>query len=286
MAAPAWEFQDRRALAGLAFVDTLGRPALTPVSVAAPGVRLLVKRPGQMVVLDAPGLSAHADAFHAPPAAPPFGAVTVQLDLRPADPAYGARRYALVLPRDPDPDHAADAGSLFLPVEIPLLPAPSAIVTGLVAAVRVTVRRSDDGRSVEGALVRLRPAGGLPQSRALTDAAGEALLLVGGVPLSSPGPGGVVRSDIAAELDAVIDPALARFHADDRMIAARAEAASRTDGLIDPDDLETRLGGAATGTQTVQIAAGRTRTAAYHLGRAMSARPCHPPARQAPEGGL
>lgn len=262
MAVPAWELQDRRVLAGLALVDILGRPVLTPVSVSATGVRLLVKRPGQLVVLDAPGLSAHTDGFDVPPDVPPLGSVTVPLDLRPADRAYGTRRFALHLPRDPDPRHATDSGSLFRPVQIPLLPAPGATVTGLVAALRVTVRRSDDGRCVEGALVRLRPAGGLPQARALTDAAGDALLLVSGVPLDSPGPGGVVRPSIDADLDAVIDPALARFNVDDQLMKARAEAASRTAGFIDPDDLETRLGGSATGAQSVQIAAGRTRTAA------------------------
>lgn len=261
MAAPEWEFQDRRALAGLSFVDILGRPARTPVAVSAPGVRLIAKSPGQMVVLDAPGLRAHADAFQAPPGVPPLGSVTVPLDLRPADPAYGARRFILELPRDPDPAHAAAADSLFRTVEIPLLPAPGATVTGMVAALRVTVKRADDGRLVEGALVRLRPSGGLLQALALTDAAGNALLLVAGVPLSSPGPGGVVRSAVAADLDAIIDPALARFNAEDRLDAARADAAARTAGFIDPDDLESRLGGAATVAQTVQISAGQTRIA-------------------------
>jgi len=262
MAVQAWEFLDRRALASMIFTDAVGRPVLTPVRVTAPGVRLLIKRPGELVVLDAPGFAPHAAAFEAPPAMPAIGSATVQLDLVPADPALGSRRFAMVLPRDPDPAHAANANSLFRPIEVVLLPAPSGTLTGLVAALRVNVTRSDDGRRIEGALLRLRPEGGRPQTLALTDAAGDALLLVPGVPLSSPGMGGVVLADIGAELDAVIDPDLVRFHAAENLMAARADAAARTTSLIDPDDVEARLGGSAIGTQALRIAAGQSRTAA------------------------
>lgn len=262
MAVPAWEYLDRRALASLVLIDAVGRRALVPMTVIAPGVRIYAKRPGELVVVDAPGLRDHTTAFFTPPAVPALGSVAVGLDLVPASPAFGPRRFELALPRDPDPANAGNANSLFRPVEIPLLPAPGATVTGLVAALRVTVTRATDGRCVEGALVRLRPEGGRPQARALTDAAGDALLLVPGVALASPGAGGVVLPDIAADLDTVIDPALSRFNDPLQLDVARAAAAGRMRNLIDPDDLEARLGGAATPAQNTRIAAGRTRTAA------------------------
>jgi hypothetical protein len=189
------------------------------------------------------------------------GAVTLQLDIRPTDPALGARRAAVALPRDPDPAHADQADSLFRPIRIALLPTPMAALTGLTAALCVTVRRADDARRIEGALVRLRPAGGRPEARAMTDAAGDALLLVPGVPLASPGAGAVVRPDIAADLDAVVDPVLARFHRDAEIAEARDAARRLVRGFIDPDDLAGRLGGAATPAQAVRLEAGRTRTA-------------------------
>ena len=99
------------------------------------------------------------------------------------------------------------------------------------------------------------------QQRALTDPAGDALLLVPGVPLASPGPGGTVRPDIAADLDTVIDPNLVRFNTDAGLDDARAAAAARLSNLIDPDDVETRLAATATAAMTVRIAAGQTRTA-------------------------
>jgi hypothetical protein len=245
----------------LVLVDAVGGRAATPVSVIAPGVKLLVKRPGELVVLDAPGFSKYTASFDTP-ATPAPGSVAVQLDIRPANPGYGARRFALSLPRDPDPAHAASDASLFRPVEIPLLPSPQATVTGLVAALRVTVTRSDDNRRIEGALVRLRPEGGRPQAVALTDSAGDALLLIAGIPLASPGPGGVVRSDIGAQLDAIVDPVFVRFHTIDEIDGARAAAARRNSALTDPDDVEKRFAAKATAPKDVRIAPGQTRTAA------------------------
>jgi hypothetical protein len=261
MLATSDDLLDRRALALLTFADALGARVLSPVLVLADGVRLFVKRPGALVIAEAPGFETYTATFDPTPAAPAVGSVRLQLDIRPADPAFGARRAAVALPRDPDPTHTDQPGSLFQPIEISLLPTPMAELTGLAAALSVTVRRADDNRRVEGALVRLRPEGARPGARAMTDAAGDALLLVPGLPLASPGAGAVVRPDISADLDAVVDPILARFHRDEEVAWARDVARRQTRGFIDPDDLATRLGGAATPVQSVHIEAGRTRIA-------------------------
>jgi hypothetical protein len=260
----AFELLDRRVLGGIVFTDPLGRRVRTPVTARAvgDGVRLMRKRAGELVILEAPGLAAHSAAFEAPPPEPALASVAVVLDLRPADSGLAPRRVTIRLPRDPDPANSASADSLFQPIIVPLQAAPAAPPTGLAAALRVSVRRADDGRAVEGALVRLRPEGGRPEVTAVTDAAGEALLLAAGVPLSSPGPGAVVNADIAGVIDAIVDPQLAGFHAPGEVLAARQAAAERTAGFIDPDDLVTRLAGQATPTVDVRIAAGDTRSAA------------------------
>jgi hypothetical protein len=255
-----FEYADRRALAALVFVDALGARVVSPVSVTAPPrVRLLHKRPGEMVVMEVPELATH-DTFAVPPDDTLFGSVPVQLDIRPAARGLGTRRYELSLPRNPVPAVPLPVDSLFRPIEIPLLPTPGATPTGLVAALSVTLRRADDGRRIEGALLRLVPEGGRPVARALTDAAGEALLLVPGVPLSVAGPAATVLPDLGATLDAIVDPTLARFHRDDALDAARAAALRRSTGFVNPDDLEARLAASATATMPVRIAAGRTRT--------------------------
>jgi hypothetical protein len=259
MTTVTWEYADRRVLAALRFVDVLGRAPRGPVTIRANGLRYVRPRPGEIVITGAPGLEAYATSFTTPPATPAIGSVAVPLDLWPADPALAPRRFGLTLPRDPDPANAGTAGSLFQPIVVPLLPAPSATPPGLAAALRVVVIRSTDNARIEGALVRVRPSGGLPESRALTGPSGEAVLLVPSLPLASPGSGGTVVGDMAADLDAIVDPSLARFNALPDLDAARATALARTGPLIDPDDLESRLSGSATVARSIRIAAGETR---------------------------
>ena len=252
----SYDLLDRRALAALRFVDATGAPVVSPVAVAADGAKVVRTRSGLAAVLHVAGLEAHESAFEAPPGAPAVGSVTVQLDVRPASGELTARRFALKLPRNPDPT-AAD--SLFQPVEVALLPTPSARVSGLVAALLATVRRADDQRRVAGALVRLRPDGGLPEARAITNMAGDALLIVAGAPLSTPGPGATTLPDVGAQLDAIVDPNLARFASDSDVAAS--PAAPWPGVLIDPDDIEARLAGSATAASAVRIACGQIRTA-------------------------
>jgi hypothetical protein len=256
MASRAWDLLDRRILGGVRFVDARGALVTAPVAVSAPdGVRWFVKRPGTIVITDVPGLEGHAGSFAALPPLPAIGSITVPLDLKPLDAGYGARRFVLRLPRDPDP---AAAASLFAVADVVLPPTTAARVSGLVAGLRVRVTRSDDGRAIEGALVRLRPGGGPPETVALTGADGEALVLSDAIPLASPGPGAVMLGDFAARLDARVDPAVVRFHADAEVFAARQAAEARSRGLIDLD----AIGAPATPAIDVRIAAGRIGTAA------------------------
>jgi len=253
---------DRRVLAGIVFVDCLGARVASPVDIGVPsGVRWFRKPSGQVVITAAPGLGDYAGSLVAP-AVPAPGAVSAVLDLNPSDPGLDARRVVVALPRDPDPARMDSPGSLFRMLEVTLLPSPRAKAAGLVAMLYVTVTRGDDGRLVEGALVRLRPDGGRPAARACTDAAGVALLMVPGVPLASPGAGAVVRRGLPARLDVIVDPAQARFHAIADVPAARLRAAQRMRGFIDPDDIEARLSDMATPPREMMIAAGRAGTVA------------------------
>jgi hypothetical protein len=260
MAAMQHEFLDRRVLAVLRFIDCTGFQVRTPVAVSADGATFVCKQPGEAVIMTAPGLASHSGAFKKPPSAPALETVTLQLEVKPAAVDLAARRFMIKLPRTAALAQAGSANSLFRPVDVELLPTPCAVPTGLVAALSVTVRRADDNRRIEGALVRLRPEGGRPKARAVADAAGDALLLIPGVPLSSPGPGATVLPDIASQLDVIVDPDLVRFTGDDEL--AHARATTRPGALIDPDDVESRLAATATPAATVRIACGQTRTAA------------------------
>lgn len=256
VARPEWS--ERRILGAIVFRDALGNRVRVPVAASGVGAAIRQKEPGMLIIAGAMGLAAHATSFAAPPGAPAVGSVDLTLDLVPADPSLAPRAAVVPLPRDPDPAAAGNANSLFRPQEIVLWPSPVAVPTGLAAALRVTLRRADDGRRIEGAVVRVQPEG-RPPALALTDAAGEALLLVPGVPLATPGGGAVVLPDIGATVMARVDPAAARFHAEADLAVARADAARRRTGLPDPDTLLTRPGLAATPERAVRLAAGRSR---------------------------
>ena len=181
----------------------------------------------------------------------------VVLDLKPTTRGLAPRRAVLSLPRDPNP---AAAGSVFQPVPIVLLPSVQAQPPGLAAGLHVTVRRAGDGHLVEGALVRLRAAG-RPAALAVSNANGEALVLIAGIALTSPGPNTSVLPEVPAQIDTIVIPADARFHdpADaEALSAARRAEADRTTGFADPDAL-IALAAQASDAQTVRIAVAEIR---------------------------
>ncbi|WP_339950583.1 hypothetical protein [uncultured Albimonas sp.] len=250
-----FELLDRRLLAALRFVDAVGAPVTSPVEARAEGVdpRALSwsrRRDGTLLLLRAPGLEAHAAAFEAPPGAPAVGAEILTLDLRPSDPALAPRRVALALPRDPDP---ASPDSLLTAAEIRLPPGLRARPQGLEAAILATVRH-DDGRLVEGAVVRASAGAPHAEALGLTGPSGEALVRLPGLPIASPGPGATVLGDLEVDLDAVIEGPRVRLHAPRDLAAARAAHAGRRAGFPDPDAILAALLIAAPGIETTPTA--------------------------------
>jgi len=245
---------DRRALALLAFVDVYGRPVEGSVQVSGEGVRSVVKPGGRCAVLGAKGFDDYVASFAT---APNHATTHVQIDCTPANRALAPRRFDLVLPRDADPAHAGQPGSLFQPVPVELLPAPASQSRGSAVLLRVSVKRSDDGRVVENALVRAQTDNGLFAARALTDARGEAALLFPVLPLSFAGAGATVDPDIAAHVIVDADPAVALFHAPDEIAPAARDAAARTSGHANPDALAAALPANFPSGTALRIAAGR-----------------------------
>lgn len=247
---------DRRALALIALVDPFGRPVLSPVGIAAPGVRVIAKREGRFAILEAPGFAAHSAAFVAPPAAPALRSRSVALDLTPVDPELLPRRFVLRLPRNPDPDLRSDPLSLFQPETVELSASPRVRADGNACILRVSVRRGSDGAAVGNALVRARTADPAFAAWALTDAAGEAALVFPALPTAFAGPGGTTSAEIAASVVVHADPAVARFADPARLDEARRAAASRTEGHADPDALAAANPADFAAGASVQLSAG------------------------------
>lgn len=233
------ELLGRRILGGVTFVDaTTGLPVSRRLDVSAPGVRWIRNRSGDYAVADAPGLAAHTTEFIAPPAAPPLGTAAATVTVRDPLGVYLPRRATIPLPRDPDPTHADQGGSLFRPVRVPLYPAPIAATAPGWCVVRVTVLGAAPGTRLPGALLRVVQDGTARiLARGMADDRGESLVAVPGIPVTTFGAGGgpVLATQVAAHVQ-VFPP-----------------AAPPTVG--DPDQLETQP---VLKSAPVQLASGRS----------------------------
>jgi hypothetical protein len=252
---------DRRMLAALRLRDAAGAPVTGPVAVEGAGLRFVRKAGGELVLTAAPGFEAYAAAFPDAPPIPAVGSVALDLDLRPADPGLAPRRLRLALPRHPD---ASEANALARAIEVTLPPSVAARLSGLAAGLLVTLRHAD-GRRVEGAVVRLRPTAAAP-TLAITNAAGEALLIATGLPLAPPASGASVTPVSAAALDAVVEAGAVRLHPEPDLAEARAAEARRRAGFVDPERLLEALADGAPGIEAtpeaqVALRPGETRAA-------------------------
>lgn len=226
------DFDDRRVLGAVRPVDPLTGTAITaPLGVTASGLSFHRNARALFVITgtDHPQLRAHLDRFAEIPPTPAPGAA--RFTVRVVDPArrWLPRLATLDLPRDADPTHRGQAGSLFTPVDVPLLPSAALPLGPWWSALRVRVTRTVDGRAVpvRGAYLRvwrLRDIDGDGDTDTdvlglgMSDERGEALVAVPGLPahtfVGSHGDDGddspdapVTTADLAATLDAIADPA-------------------------------------------------------------------------------
>ena len=258
----AMDLLDRRVLGAFKARDPLGRPVGQRLIASAPGLDLMEKRPGEWVITRAAALPDHHVSFNSQPSAPAIGSRVQRISIKAFGQHHNSRDFSLALPRDPDPGHRDQANSLFRWHEVTVPFGTGVSVAGMAARLLVTVTRRSDDFLIEGAVVRMRPAGDRPETVGITNAAGEAMLAVHSVPLANSGGGASVTPDLDAKIDAIIDPDEMIFNDPAQLPEALRSAQSRMTGFIDPDDVIDRLDSRATNATTVKIAAGRLRTAA------------------------
>lgn len=242
------ERQESRVLGALRFVDAAtGAPidaALTVQSLAAEPVRLLRNRSGLHVIRDWAALAAHAEAFDQPPAMPAIGSRSLRLSVADPSGTYLPRTVRVPLPRNPESGPLLPPDSLFKAQVVPLYPAPGAAIGANWSLLRISLTAEANGDALGGALLRVR-RNGLVLARGLSDARGEALIAVVGVPVTtfSDDENAVVVSAIEVNLDVAFDPRPDRDSSGLRTPAA-ALAAGRLPAAqpqVDPDALEAEL---------------------------------------------
>lgn len=235
------ELSESRVLGALRFTDAVtSLPIDVPLVVTAPGIRWIRNRRAQWVIASAPGLAAHEIAFSAPPAAPDLASVHVAFSVSDPSGQWLSRSGSAALPRDPDSTHANQPRSLFSVADVPLYPAPAAPTQRGWAVVRASVAGTTPGTVLAGALVRVvRDSDGARIGGGMSDARGEALVAIEGIPsaLLGDGDGPVVATEIAVHLQVVWDV--------------------NGGATPDPDDLEARRAALLVRQTAAQIASGR-----------------------------
>jgi hypothetical protein len=221
----------RRVLAALRVVDGVtGQPILSPLSLIGAGTVWVRNRGGMHVLIEMPGLEGHQDALLSPPSSPSVGSLSAVVEVRDMGSTYLPRRQTIRLPRDPDPAHAGDGSSVFQPIESRLYLSPSAPISTAWAVIRASVVREGGQQGLGGALIRvLRTGDGQVLARGLSDARGEALVAVPGIPVTtweaSSGP--VTGTEVDVQVEVVVDPAAGNVPDPDALEANRETLPSR-----------------------------------------------------------
>ena len=98
---------------------------------------------------------------------------------------------------------------MFQPIECRLYLAPSAPTSSAWAVIRATVVREGGEQGLGGALIRVSRANdGEVLARGMSDARGEALVAVPGIPVTTweTAPGPVMGTEVDVQVDVVCDP--------------------------------------------------------------------------------
>ncbi|HEU4620730.1 MAG TPA: hypothetical protein VFS42_00765 [Burkholderiaceae bacterium] len=255
------ELLDRRVLGAIAFVDGVTRQRVsTGLRVESDALTLRPQASGLYVIHGADGFEKTIESFDEP-AAPPPGA-PIHFAARVFDPErrYLARAFDVTLPRPSTP--VTDPTSVLVPLEVDLLPASAMPVPARWATwrVRVQIAGSVLKTGLANVLVRVTPQlAGFTTQLALTDAHGEALVVIPNAPsvMPSAGNGGggggtpVLVKQFEATVSLIVDASV-----------ARAEGAS-VPPLADPQRIVARSAPPQAGVRVltkpnVTLAAGRS----------------------------
>lgn len=216
------ELVDRRVVLGLRLLDRVtSAPVDRPMRVAAtwldPGggqplralwARWMRNRGGLMVLMEIEGAEAYTTTFDLQAAgAPVLQPRSLWVDLEDPSGAYLTCRLPLSIPRDPDP---AQPNNVLTPVDAHLFRGPAMGARASWGVVYAHVRRSGSDTPLPGALLRLQWGVPVRTAYGLTDARGEAVILVPGIPVTTWGANEtsdeVFQQDFPATLSAAVDP--------------------------------------------------------------------------------
>ena len=240
---------DSRVLGAIRWIDAVTlAPIALPLVAESSMMEFTPNLSGLAVITEVDGLEAYTPTFNLDDLAPADVVATGSLarDGTVTDPTgnYLPTKFTLHLPRDPstavDVNGQRPANSLFTPIDVALLPSPSARVAAGCAQVRVLILDSS-GQPIPNALARvIATTGNTLLGCGLADARGEALVAILGLQDFAPGstPHHVVVLETEARLEIIHPPAGAAIV--DWTVLRDAPVAA---GDTDPNHLQLRPGG-------------------------------------------
>jgi hypothetical protein len=265
---------DRRILGAVRFLDaTTLLPINAPLEIHAEGASWRRNRGGWYVMTEAPGMHAYTTAWLEQPDDVALGSVAITLAVRDPSQRYLLRRRTLFVPRDPDPKNIPSTaatrppdflpaqddnlGSVFIPMDVVLYPSPSASVASGWAVVHASVGATPETR-LAGALIRVvRDDDQTHLGSALSDARGEALIAIAGIPVTTwtreEGNGAVTTKTVAVTLEVIHDATVETLP---NPYAPRIEDIDPKT-LPDPYDLEKRRAQLLVRSKKATLASGR-----------------------------
>ena len=177
---------EQRVLGALRLIDRVSQTPLTrAMHLTSTNAALVRNMRGYYVVTHAVGLEAHTAVFQQPPAIPVQGANSYTFEINDLQKRYLPRLVTLRLPRDPNPANIANANSLFRPIDVAMYPASTAALSHNWSTLRASVTQGPDHLPLRGALLQvIATADNSLLASGISDARGEALVIVPGVPIT------------------------------------------------------------------------------------------------------
>lgn len=241
---------DNRVLGAIRWIDANSRaPISLPLVATSESLRFVRNLSGLSVVLQADGLEKHMETFDLNDLAEEdeVDVGTIDLEGQVIDPTatYMPTKFTLSLPRNPspeliEPDKHRPANSLFVPMEVELLPSPSARVPAGWAQIRLLIADAG-GKAIPNALARVVSVDDdTILGCGLSDSRGETLVAVAGLKNFAPGAteDEVVTVETEARLEVII-PA----EADETVNWKTLRDATVAAGDTLPDPLKLKPGG-------------------------------------------
>lgn len=210
---------DQRVLGAVRWVDHLtGRPIRRALDVRSEQARFRRNASDLSVLWNAARFERYTATVYPPLPGPEptLPAPPVRITGTVNDPLgeYLPRAFSLDLPRNAGTAQPRPADSVFRPVDVALLPGPAARLNPGWAELRLTLRRAGDNALFPNVLARARGdlgdgAGGRLLGVGMSDARGEALVVLTSLPLYQPDPGNgrIVPTELDLTLELVPPPA-------------------------------------------------------------------------------